>query len=140
MFQEDDIERVRRGWAVASTIPTETAFAFYGHLFRSNPAAQSLFRNDMVSQGRKLSETLNFIVDALDDRAALVSSARDLAIRHLAYGVREEHYAQVGEALIRTLEDLLGADFTAEDRAAWERVYGALAAEMTQAAYRQRTV
>lgn len=135
MLAQEDIERVRRGWAVAATLPRETAAAFYAHLFSRDPAARGLFRDDMEAQGRKLTQTLDAIVDALDAPATLVPAARALAIRHVSYGVTAEQYDHVGAALVDALADLMGADFTAEDRAAWERVYGALAGEMIDAAH-----
>ena len=36
----------------------------------------------------------------------------DLARRHVAYGVQPEHYALVGSALLWTLEQGLGDEFT----------------------------
>lgn len=134
MLAQDDIDRVRRCWAVAATLPRETAAAFYAHLFSRDPAARALFRDDMEAQGRKLTQTLDAIVDALDAPTTFVPDARALAVRHVAYGVTTEQYDHVGAALIDALADLMGGDFSAEDRAAWERVYGALAGEMVDAA------
>jgi len=66
----------------------------------------------------------------------VVPMVEALAVRHLAYGVRPEDYPPVGEALRRTFRDLLGPAFTSEHAAAWARVYDALEAQMTAAAYR----
>ena len=60
---------------------------------------------------------------------------RELAIRHVDYGVRPEHYAPVGAALIWVMERSLGDDFTDEVRAAWLAVYDALSGLMIEAAY-----
>jgi hemoglobin-like flavoprotein len=135
MLEADDVDRVRAGWAVAATLPEETAAAFYAHLFAIDPEARALFRDDMAAQGKKLTQTLDVIVDALDAPHMLVPTARDLAVRHVAYGVTPEQYDHVGKALIAALGDLMGGDFTPADRAAWARVYGALAREMVDAAY-----
>lgn len=129
------IEAVRRTWAVAASMPEETGHIFYANLFRIDPSVKPLFVNDIARQGRKLSETLDFIVDHLDDVGTLLPDARELAVRHLAYGVEAAHYDSVGAALIQTLRQLLGAHFTAEDEAAWTGVYGVLAKEMRATAY-----
>lgn len=133
MLSDADIAHVRRGWAAAAVDPDRTAAAFYGHLFRIEPDARALFRNDMAVQGRKLAETLDTIVDALDSPEVLLPAARDLARRHVAYGVQAHHYDAVGAALLATLSDLLGGAFSVEERTAWERLYAAIAAEMTAA-------
>ncbi|MFA9474286.1 MAG: globin domain-containing protein [Filomicrobium sp.] len=39
---------------------------------------------------------------------------QDLGRKHVDYGVKDEHYQPVGEALIFTLEKGLGGDFTPE--------------------------
>ena len=130
-----DIENIRRTWALAAALADQTATVFYGTLFRMDPSTKPLFVGDLSLQGRKLTQTLSFIVDHLDDEAVLLKAARDLAIRHVDYGVTPEQYASVGAALIDTLTQLLGPEFTADDRAAWARVYGGLAEHMTQSAY-----
>jgi hypothetical protein len=52
------------------------------------------------------------VVDSLDQLASVMPAIRQLGRRHAAHGVRPEHYATVGEALIWTLEQGLSADFT----------------------------
>ena len=132
---DDTLDRVRAGWSVAASMPDVTARAFYAHLFRTDPSTVPLFRGDMALQGRKLVDTISFIVDHLEDADTLLPAARDLAIRHVSYGVTEPQYASVGAALIATLRQLLGTDFTPEDEAAWSAVYDHLATAMVSAAY-----
>jgi hemoglobin-like flavoprotein len=48
--------------------------------------------------------------------------------------VRDAHYATVGEALLWTLEQGLGAAFTAEVRQAWAQTYAVLSTTMRAAA------
>ena len=108
---------------------------FYGRLFKIAPETKPLFKADMAQQGRKLVATLAFVIDHLSDDKALVSAARDLAVRHLNYNVEKHQYALVGEALLWTLEELLGADYTPEVARAWSDVYSSLETIMTDAAY-----
>ncbi len=135
MLSDDDIAHVRRGWAAAAADPERTAAVFYSHLFRIAPEVRPLFHDDIGTQGRKLTETFDTIVDALDAPDRLLPTARQLARRHVAYGVRPEHYDAVGAALLATLGDLLGGAFTPADRQAWSRVYAALSGAMREAAY-----
>jgi hypothetical protein len=57
-----------------------------------------------------------------------------LGRRHLAYGVRDEHYDTVGGALLWTLEKGLGEAFTPDVKEAWTVVYGIVARVMKDAA------
>ena len=75
------------------------------------------------------------IVNSIDDFETIVPIASDLAKRHVAYGVAPEHYALVGSALVWTLEQGLGEEFTPAVRAAWETAYAALAEMMIASAY-----
>ena len=61
------------------------------------------------------------------DTGASATTLRDLGGRHLGYGVRVEHYDDVGRALIATLEQALGEAFAPAARAAWTAAYGAIA-------------
>jgi hemoglobin-like flavoprotein len=64
----------------------------------------------------------------------LVPVVQDLGRRHVGYGVKDEHYATVGTALLWTLEKGLGDAFTTEVKEAWTTVYTLLATTMKNAA------
>ena len=128
-------DRIRRVWALAAADPDRTARRFYANLFRIDPTTKPLFVGDMEFQGRKLTDTLGFIVDHLDAPDILMPAAIDLARRHVNYGVTAGQYASVGAALIETFEQSLGAAFTSEDAQAWADTYGGLSAAMIEAAY-----
>lgn len=130
---EDQMDRVRAGWALAAPLQDQVARSFYANLFRIDPETQAMFKGDMKVQGRKLTNTLGFIIDHLDEEDVLMPAARELAIRHVNYGVVAAQYGAVGQALLQTLTDMLGADFTAADHAAWASVYGTLTREMLAA-------
>ncbi|MEO1749266.1 MAG: globin domain-containing protein [Pseudomonadota bacterium] len=136
--QEQDYVRIRSTWAAAASDPSRLASLFYAHLFRIDETTRPLFVGDLVLQGRKLAQTLNFIVDNLHDQEILVPAAKDLAIRHLDYGVTAAQYGSVGSALIETLSQLLGSEFTEEDQHAWQNTYTKLASVMVEAAYQQK--
>ena len=56
------------------------------------------------------------------------------------YGVRDEHYATVGSALVWTLEQGLGDAFTLDVRKAWTAAYGVLANTMQASAKESQAV
>lgn len=107
---------------------------FYTRLFEIAPSAEPLFKTDIKAQGRKLMASLAFVVKNLESPEVLVPAVEKLGRHHIALGAEEGHYPIVGEALIWTLGQGLGEDFTPPVREAWEAAYGLLAGVMIAAA------
>ena len=130
-----DIDLIRTSWSGVEPIADTAAGLFYGRLFELDPAIERLFRRtDMAAQRKILMQTLTVVVKSLDKLEQLMPAVQALGRRHAGYGVREAHYATVGEALLWTLEQGLGASFTRPVRAAWAEAYGILASVMIAAA------
>lgn len=134
MLTPRQIGLVQDSFAAVVPITATVAAHFYRRLFAIAPDTRALFRHDMDEQGRKLFLTLATVVDALDRLDRVVPVAQALAVRHIAYGVAEEHYAAVGTALIDTLRDTQGAGFDADTEAAWVAAYSILSGCMIAAA------
>jgi nitric oxide dioxygenase len=131
----EEIAIVQASFAKVAPIADAAAELFYGRLFELAPEAQALFKGDMREQGRKLMAALSIIVNGLTKLDEIAPLAQALAIRHAGYGVKPEHYAVAGEALIWTLERGLGDSFTPETKAAWLSAYATLSDVMLAAAY-----
>ncbi|WP_428927169.1 globin family protein [Marinibacterium sp. SX1] len=135
-MDDADITLIQESFAKVVPIRDTAAGIFYADLFETAPQVRPYFaRTDMTQQGAKLMSTLGVVVNGLRDLDKVVPVARDLALRHVDYGVQAEDYDHVGASLIRTLEQGLGQDFTPETRAAWIGAYGMLADVMKDAAY-----
>jgi len=123
---------VTESFAKVAPIAEKAAELFYNHLWETDPSTKELFKTtDMREQGRKLMQTLATAVGALYNLDAIVPVVEQLGKRHIAYGVRKEHYDTVGASLLWTLEQGLGPDFTPEVKQAWTKVYGILASIAT---------
>lgn len=129
-----EILLVRSSFQKLTPIAGQAAALFYARLFELDPALRPLFRGDMREQGRKLMQMIALAVGALDRLDTILPAVRQLGARHADYGVRDEHYATVGAALLWTLEKGLGAEFTPELRDAWTQTYTTLADAMKAAA------
>jgi nitric oxide dioxygenase len=88
----------------------------------------------MAAQRKNLMQTMTVVVKGIDRLDALIPAVEALGRRHVGYGVREDHYATVGRALLDTLAIGLGDAFTPETRDAWSEAYGLLAGVMLAAA------
>ncbi|TRL39217.1 globin family protein [Rhizobium straminoryzae] len=133
----NEIDLVQSSFAKVVPIREAAAELFYGRLFDIAPEVKPLFKGDMKEQGRKLMMTLGIVVNGLKDIAGILPAAEALAVRHNDYGVKPEYYAPVGEALIWTLEQGLGPDFTPAVRDAWITAYTTLSKVMISASCRQ---
>lgn len=123
----EQIDLVQYTFGLVAPQADEVAQLFYGRLFELDPSLRTMFTSDMTEQGRKLMQMLSVAVHALDRLDEIVPAVRALGQRHVAYGVKVGHYATVGEALLWTLEQGLGDEFTADVKAAWTAVYTLLA-------------
>jgi hemoglobin-like flavoprotein len=133
----EQVALVRASFAQVLPIADAAAALFYDRLFALDPSLRPLFRGDLRAQGRALMGMLRVAVNGLDRLDQIVPAVQALGRRHAGYGVRDEHYATVGAALLWTLERGLGAAFTPETRAAWAAAYTLLATVMQEAAASQ---
>jgi nitric oxide dioxygenase len=129
------VDLVQQSFEKAAGLGEVVAEIFYAELFAIDPSLRAMFKGDMKEQGRKLLATLALVVRALHTPEQILQPARNLAVKHLDYGVAPEHYTYVGNALLRTLNKGLGADFTPEVREAWIAAFRTLAGVMKEAAY-----
>ncbi|MCA9588462.1 MAG: flavohemoprotein [Myxococcales bacterium] len=102
---------------------------FYARLFAQHPECQPLFkRNSAGAQNKMFAQKLCAIVDAIEEPERVVAEASAIAKTHAEYGVRDEMYGWVGDALVATLRDANGDDWSDEAERSWSAAYEALAA------------
>jgi hemoglobin-like flavoprotein len=128
------IGHVRRSFALIEPIAPQAAALFYDNLFTADPQLRRLFQGNMSQQGERLMTMIGAAVDLLEEPDTLVPVLRKLGARHVNYGVRDAHYDTVGAALLKTLEQGLGAAYTDEVHAAWVALYRVVSATMMDAA------
>jgi len=124
------IALVQTSFAKVLPIAEAAAELFYGKLFELDSTVRPLFKDDMRQQGRKLMQMLTIAVNGLQHVEKIASALEDLGRRHTAYAVEESHYDTVGKALLWTLEQGLGAQFTEDVEEAWASAYALIAAVM----------
>lgn len=130
----NQIDLVQSSFASVKPIAATAAELFYNRLFTLDPSLRSLFKGDMTRQGQMLMSMIGAAVGGLRDLERLAPVVRELGARHVGYGVRDEHYGTVGSALLWTLEQGLGDQFTPDVRDAWAAAYGLLSSVMQDGA------
>jgi hemoglobin-like flavoprotein len=134
MLTKREIEIVQSDWRKVELIAEVAGTLLYDRLFALDPTVQELFKTDMAEQKLKLLRMIGASVYGLSNPDVLLPIVEFLGRKHLRFGVRDDHYETVGEALLWTLKQGLGADFTAESEAAWIKLYGLLADTMKSSA------
>jgi hemoglobin-like flavoprotein len=113
---------------------------FYRKLFELEPSVRPMFVNsDMDAQRDKLMVSLRAVINHLDYPETIIPDLRQMAKRHVEYGVRPEHYKLVGDAMIYALQQGLGSHFTPGMQQAWMVAYEYMADNMIESAYPKRS-
>lgn len=129
----EQIKLVQDSFEQVAPIADQAAELFYGRLFEVAPEVKPMFTSDMSEQGKKLMTMIGVAVRGLTNLEKIVPAVQQLGVRHVEYGVKEEHFAVVGESLLWTLEQGLGDAWNDELKDAWATTYGVLSATMIAA-------
>jgi hemoglobin-like flavoprotein len=116
-----------------SLLPTEDlgpAREFYRRLFELAPELRPLFKDEIGPQAKKFSDTLVWVMAHLEHPDELSRNLRELGARHNDFGVKIDHYAPLGSALIWMFQHSLGDRFGSEMEEAWLEFYAFLSIEM----------
>jgi len=125
---------VRESFAKAMDVHDPWDTRFYTRFFKRAPHLRALFRDDIAGQEMRFMTTLKVIVDNLGQTDTLKPRYAELGRAHALIGVTSKDYAPMKEALMETLGELLGDDFTAEVEDAWRLLYTQIAERLQASA------
>ncbi|AXY74653.1 hemoglobin [Paraflavitalea soli] len=133
-MKTNNIDLVKQTWSLVAQIEMETVGGlFYNRLFELMPEVKPMFsKTPLPEQSKKLLTMLSYVISKLDKLDEIMDEVAKLAQRHTKYGVKDEHYAAVGTALLWTLEKGLGDQWNDSVRLAWTEVYTTLANAMME--------
>lgn len=114
------------------------AEVFYAKLFAAAPNIRSLFKGDLGEQARKLTASLDAVVQNLEDPSGNASMLAELGRRHAGYGAKPEHYALVGTLLVDAMREVLGADAEERGLLEWRMALKLIGDQMSAAGSSQR--
>jgi hemoglobin-like flavoprotein len=134
---QQQVYLVQQSWEWVKPISKEAGFLFYEKLFTKAPGIRHLFKADITEQANKLVVMLGYVVVKLHRMEDIVSDVQQLAVRHNQYGAKPEHYDVVGECLIETLHEGLGAKWSSELQEAWLTAFTILKNVMIEAQQNQ---
>jgi hemoglobin-like flavoprotein len=130
----EQLQLVQSSYARLGDAAPAMAVDFYARLFAADPSAEALFTDGPDVMSVKFANELEAIVEAISSFDTFASRVRELAARHVGYGVQSRHYHAVGEALIGALAAHLAPEWDDALEAAWGRAYNLVAEVMMAAA------
>jgi nitric oxide dioxygenase len=130
----EQVALVKSSFAEMGPQTSALAVRFYERLFEVAPPVRTLFSQDPAVQESVFVSELGVIVSSISRFDAFVARARDLGVRHAAYGITYLDYETAGRVLLETLADTLGPAFTDELQEAWRLAFDLMAETMMQGA------
>lgn len=122
-----NVELLRSSFVLVTQRQPNVTLRFYEHLFRAHPELRPLFKSHGTQrQAMLLEQALVAVLENLEDGPWLQRTLGDLGARHVGYGVTPAMYNHVGQALLDTLAEAAGEDWTEELSQAWADAYGAI--------------
>eukprot|EP00934_Nitzschia_sp_Nitz4_P006109 Nitzschia sp. Nitz4//scaffold135_size62275//27974//28695//NITZ4_006350-RA/size62275-augustus-gene-0.1-mRNA-1//1//CDS//3329535563//6099//frame0 len=156
MFKDDILDfqvahAVDMCWNKIKTVPNyELLFGekLFRKVFELEPNAVHMYSFDGVTTTEEMFQCDGFkehailVVRCLDqivnmlgpDLEPFLEEVSDMGARHVSYGVIPEHYPIFEDALLHTLGNALGKDWTEENERNWRIVYGLISNAMLSGA------
>ena len=103
---------------------------FYADMLEAHPELKNVFNNTHQATGhqpRALAGSLYAYASNIDDLGKLSPAVELICNKHASLYIRPEHYAIVGEYLLKTMKTVLGDAATSDILGAWEAAYWQLA-------------
>jgi hemoglobin-like flavoprotein len=135
-FNRKKVGLLRRTFAKIEAQAGIAGLVFYQRLFTLDPSLRPLFQTSIELQTRKLMDSLRYAVAMLENPEVLVPVLEAMGRRHLAYGVRDQDYEILIQALLESFEQILGSQHAQETHEAWREALYFVAEAMKQGAAR----
>jgi NAD(P)H-flavin reductase len=126
----DEAVLLKESFGRVEPVAGKVAELFYARLFVEDPDLRYLFPVAMDVQRSRLLRALVRVVQGLDSPVQLEGFLRQLGQDHRKFGVRPEHYAAVGRALIAALREYSPDTWTPDIESAWASAYSGIAERM----------
>ena len=133
MINDEQTRLVQSSFMIIAQDALGFSSSFYERLFELAPQVRPLFKNNMQEQQDKLIKMLGLIINNLYDLNSISVEIARLAQRHASYGVKDEHYQIVTEALVRTIAEHSPEKPDIATLTAWQEVLQHLSREMVTA-------
>lgn len=130
MLSQKTIDIVKSTAPVLADKGTDITTVFYKNMFNEHPELLNIFNHANQEKGRQQAALANTVYAAatyIDQLHVLVPAVKQIAHKHRSLMVQPEHYAVVGEHLLKAIKEVLGEAATDDIIEAWGEAYGVIA-------------
>jgi hemoglobin-like flavoprotein len=131
---------LRQSFEIVIDRRPDLTMRFYEILFAKYPQLAPMFRRDREAQSKMLAGAITAVLDHLEDPPWLATTLGNLGAKHLDYGVTEEMYGMVGDALLATLAEAAAEAWTPIVAEQWTLAYTAIASMMQDGATQRASI
>lgn len=103
---------------------------FYNRMFTHNPELKNVFNMGNQANGRQKSALANAVLayaENIDNPGVLIGALKGIGTKHRSLNIQAEQYSIVGNHLIHSIAEVVGAAATPEILEAWTAAYWELA-------------
>jgi hemoglobin-like flavoprotein len=130
-----DVASLRASFTLVAERAPDLTRRFYEILFARHPELRPMFSPSMRRQEEMLTAALAAVIEHLEQGPWLADTLRALGAKHVGYGVTDEMYPWVADALLATLADVAAEAWTPAVANAWTDALGAVAGLMLEGAH-----
>lgn len=127
----EHIEIVQHSYRQVEPASDLVATLFFRRLMEISPELQPMLIGDEAEQRQQLLISLGLAVASLGRFDEIVPALKLMGVKYRAAGITEFHYGAVGEALLWTLKQSLGAHWSSDVEDAWTAMCTLIAEIMT---------
>lgn len=128
----ENVRLIQESYRLFEPASDLVASLFFQRLLEVAPEVRPMLLGDMEEQRKQLLISLGLAVAALDRFNDIIPSLMLLGAKYRAIGVEPYHYGGVGEALLWTLKQSLGSNWSPELEDAWTALCTVVAEAMTE--------
>ena len=125
---------IRESFGRLLAAPDDAMKFLFARLFVEHPELRGLFPLSMAQTRSALAGLLGRLIAGLDDRQSAERLLGQVARDHRKYGVRERHYDPFFDAMVATVREVSGPNWSDAADAAWNSAAGYFRAVMKSAA------
>lgn len=128
----EKIALVQASWEEMASGSVQSATLCLINLCATDPTIASLFKKDGIHRSLETMQGITYVVGCLDQPERLKPYLGSLGQLLREHGVNESHQQMVGAALLQTLRQSLGDQFTPVHHEAWAIAYDLIATIMIE--------
>lgn len=132
IMNENIKQQIRESFQSMIPVAKNITNDFYNKLFADNPELKKLFHGNMEDQKEKFIHMISMSVQGLDNEDELVQNLKFLGRKHVNYGVKDNQYDKVKNALLWSIEKNCDGKINSEHLEAWREFYDYLASIMLE--------